>query len=166
MPLISNYNFFGFLFINPIACSRYLKSRLVQYISKTKKQERALKTKDVLLTSLAEKLDVMREEKTSRETGYATNDMNSKRVSEHSQPGDECNGYSSSNETDSNREQARNFQNEGSKDKTDVSVNGSVICSNEAQQLKMKFENVEKELTMVKDDLGKVSKEKSQVFLN
>lgn len=120
----------------------------------------------MLLTSLAEKLDVMREEKTSRETDYATNSMNSKRVSEHSQPGEECNGYSSSNEPDASREQARNFQNEGSKDKTDMPVNGSVICSNENQQLKMKFENLEKELSVVKDELGKVSTEKSQVFLN
>lgn len=120
----------------------------------------------MLCSSLADKLDVMREEKTSRETGYATN-MNNNRTSgnEYSQAGEDCNGYGSSNEPDSTREQAKNFQNEGSREKTDSSVvNGSVICSNETQVLKAKFENVEKELGQVKDELSKVCTEKSQVF--
>ncbi|KAL9963339.1 hypothetical protein ACROYT_G032533 [Oculina patagonica] len=149
-------------------CSRYVKSRLVQYIFKTKKLERALKTKDVLCSSLADKLDVMREEKTSRETGYPTRNMNHNNRgsgNEYSQPGEQCNGYSSANEPESTREQARNFQNEGSKEKTEKSVvNGSVgICSNEAQALKTRFENMEKELHLVKDELSKVCTEKSQL---
>lgn len=123
----------------------------------------------MLCSSLADKLDVMREEKTSRETGYATRNMNNNNRgtgNEYLESGEACNGYSSANEPESTREQARNFQNEGNKEKTDKSVvNGSVgICSNEAQALKTRFENMEEELNQVKDELGRVCTEKSQVF--
>ena len=149
-----------------IGCSKYLKSQLVRYIFKTRKQERALKIKDVLCSSLAEKVDVMREEKTSRTTDYASINMNSNRVSgSNCSQLEECNGYScGANEPDSTREQIRSAQNEGNKEKMDkAAVSGSVICSNEGHVLKTKLENVEKEFNQMKDELNKVCTEKSQV---
>lgn len=149
-----------------IECSSYLKSQLVRYIFKTRKLERALKIKDVLCSSLTEKLDVMREEKTSRTTDYASRNMNNNRVSaSNCSQLEECNGYScSANEPDSTREQIRSGQNEGNKDKMDkTAVSGSVICSNEGHVLKTKLENVEKEFNQMKDELSKVCTEKSQV---
>ena len=119
----------------------------------------------MLCSSLADKLDVMRDEKTSKATCDATRSMNDNRVngSGCSQLADECNGYT--NEPEPTREQARHFQNEGSgKDKTDRSVViGSVICSSEGHVLKTKFENMEKELSQVKEELNKVCTEKSHV---
>lgn len=149
-----------------IECSSYLKSQLVRYIFKTRKLERALKIKDVLCSSLTEKLDVMREEKTSRTTDYASRNMNNNRVSaSNCSQLEECNGYScSANEPDSTREQIRSGQNEGNKEKMDkTAVSGSVICSNEGHVLKTKLENVEKEFNQMKDELSKVCTEKSQV---
>lgn len=175
--LISFLSFFKFWFIcdfvklcfvsDVAGCSKHLKSQLVSYIFKTRKLERAIRIKDVLCSSLADKLDVMREEKISRTTDYASRSMNNNRVSGNncSQLGEECNGYScSTNETDSTREQTRSAQNEGSKEKIDKSaVSGSVICPNEGLVLKTKLENVEKEFNQVKDELSKVCTEKSQV---
>ena len=139
-----------------VECSRHLSSQLVRYICKTKKLERALKTKDVLCSSLADKLDVMREEKNLRDM---TTDISNNRVN-----GGESgayNGYSGTNELTCTREQARNTQNEGSND----IKNGGVISSNEEQVSKARFESVEKELKKVKEELNKVSSEKSQVSL-
>ena len=150
-----------------IGCSRYLKSQSVRYIFKTRKLERALKIKDVLCSSLSEKLDVMREEKTLRTTDYASRNMNNNRVSGNncSQLGEECNGYScGANEPDTTREQLRSAQNEGNKEKMEKTpVSGGVICSNEGHVLKTKLENVEKEFNQMKDELNKVRTEKSQV---
>ena len=148
-----------FLFL-PVACSRHLNSQLVSYICKTKKLERALKIKDVLCTSLADKLDVMKEEKKLR--AMAT-DMSNNRIN-----GNDCrvasgefHGYGGTNESTCTREQVRNLQNEGSSDK--AAVNGGVICSNEEEVPKAKFDSVEKELSQVKEELSKVLTEKSQV---
>ena len=89
--------------------------------------------------------------------------------SDCSQRKDECNGYSSSREqtADPTRDQERNFQNEGSREKTDKSVvNGCVICSSEGQAvLKTQFESMEKELGQVKEEMNKLSSEKLQVSL-
>ena len=121
----------------------------------------------MLCSSLTEKLDVMREEKSSRTTDYASRNMNNNRVSGNncSQLGEECNGYScGANEPDSTREQIRSAQNEGNKEKMDKTVgSGSVICSNEGHVLKTKLENVEKECNQMKDELNKACTEKSQV---
>ena len=121
----------------------------------------------MLSSSLAEKLDVMREEKTSRTTDYASRNMNNNRVSGNncSELGEECNGYScGANEPDSTREQIRSAQNEGNKEKIDkTAVSGSVTCSNEGHVLKTKLENVEKEFNQMKDEMNKVCTEKSQV---
>ena len=154
------------LYSDVIGCSRYLKSQLARYIFKTRKLERALKIKDVLCSSLAEKLDVMREEKTSRTTDYASRNMNNNRVSGNNcSQLEECNGYScGANEPDSTREQIRSAQHEGNKEKMDkAAVSGSVICSNEGHVQKTKLENVEKEFNHMKDELNKVCTEKSQV---
>ena len=154
-----------------IESSSYFKSQLVRYIFKTRKLERALKIKDVLCSSLSEKLDVMREEKISSPSDYASINMNNNRVSGDNctQLGEECNGFScGANEPDSTREQIRSAQSEaGNKDKMDKStMSGGVICSNEGHLLKTKLENVEKEFKQMKDELNKVCTEKSQVSLN
>ena len=144
-----------------LECSRYLSSQLVRYICKTNKLERALKIKDVLCSALANKLDVMKEEKIPR---HMATDTSNNRVS-----GKDCkvgtedyNGYSGANETACTREQVRNMQNEGSGDKT--VLNGSVIRSSEEQVPKAKFDSVEKELSKAKEELSKVFAEKSQVI--
>ena len=120
----------------------------------------------MLCSSLTEKLDVMREDKTLRTTDYASRNMNNNRVSGNNcSQLEECNGYScSANEPDSTREQIKSAQNEGNKEKMDkTAVSGSVICSNEGHVLKTKLENVEKEFSQMKDELSKVCTEKSQV---
>lgn len=153
---MSNYSF---NFVLSIECAQHLNFQLVRYICKTKKLERALKTKDVLCSSLADKLDVMREEKNLRAT---TTKMSSNRVNgSDCKGGGEYNGYSVTNESNCTREQVRNMQNEGSSDKG--VVNGGVICSSEEQVPKTKFESVEKELGQVREELNKVLTEKSQV---
>lgn len=153
-----------------IGSSSYFKSQLVRYILKTRKLERALKIKDVLCSSLSEKLDVMREEKISSPSDYASINMNNRVSGDNcTQLGEECNGFScGANEPDSTREQIRSAQNEaGNKDKMDKStLSGSVICSNEGHVLKTKLENVEKEFKQMKDELNKVCTEKSQVSVH
>ena len=117
-------------YYHTVGCSTLFRSQLVQYISKTKKLERALRVKDVLCSALAEKLDVMKDEKTSRSIGR-TNMNNSKtNGGDCSQLKDECNGCSCSHDqtAEPSRNQTRNFQNEGTKDKSDQSVaNGCVV---------------------------------------
>ena len=143
-------------------CSRYLSSQLVRYICKTNKLERALKIKDVLCSALANKLDVMKEEKIPRH--MATDMSNSRASAKDCKVGTEdYNGYSTgANESACTREQVRNMQNEGSGDKT--VLNGSVIRSSEEQVPKGKFDSVEKELNKAKEELSKVFTEKSQVI--
>lgn len=148
-------------------CSTLFRSQLVQYISKTKKLERALRAKDVLCSALAEKLDVMKDEKTSRSIGR-TNMNNSKtNGGDCSQLKDECNGCSCSHDqtAEPSRNQTRNFQNEGTKDKSDQSVaNGCVVCSSDGQVVfKTKFENMEKEMSQVTEKMNQVYSEKLQL---
>ena len=150
-----------------VGCSTLFRSQLVQYISKTKKLERALRAKDVLCSALAEKLDVMKDEKTSMSIGR-TNMNNSKtNGGDCSQLKDECNGCSCSQDqtAEPSRNQTRNFQNEGTKDKSDQSVaNGCVVCSSDGQVvLKTKFENMEKEMSQVTEKMNQVYSEKLQV---
>lgn len=148
-------------------CSRLFRSQLVLYISKTKKLERALRAKDVLCSALAEKLDVMKEEKSSR--SIVGTDMNNSKTNggDCSQRKDECNGCSCSHEqsAEPTRNQTRNFQSEGNRDKPDHSIaNGCVVCSSEGQAvLKTKFESMEKEMSQVTEKMNQVRSEKLQL---
>lgn len=136
-----DYNLSPFL-----ECSRYLHSQLICYICKTKKLERAVKTKDVLCSSLADKLDVMKEDKKFRVT---STDMSKNRMNENDYKvgGDsgEYNRCNGTNEPDRIRDAS------------------SDNASNEEQIFKAKFESTEKELKKVKEDLNKTTTEKSKV---
>lgn len=129
-----------------LECSRYLHSQLICYICKTKKLERAVKTNDVLCSSLADKLDVMKEDKKFRVT---STDMSKNRMNENDYKvgGDsgEYNRCNGTNEPDRIRDAS------------------SDNASNEEQIFKAKFESTEKELKKVKEDLNKTTTEKSKV---
>lgn len=130
-------------------CSRYLHSQLICYICKTKKLERAVKTKDVLCSSLADKLDVMKEDKKFRVT---STDMSKNRMNE--------NDYKV--EGDSGEYNRCNGTNEPDRIRDASSDN----ASNEEQIFKAKFESTEKELKKVKEDLNKTTTEKSKLEEN
>lgn len=109
----------------------------------------------------SQKLDVMKEDKASRDSAT---DMNNSRLNcISSKVGTEdLNGYGSPNESAGTLEQVKNVQNEGGADKAVLNSSG-IICSSEEQVSRAKFESVEGELKLVKEDLGKVFTEKSQL---
>lgn len=131
-----------------LECSRYLHSQLICYICRTKKLERAVKTNDVLCSSLADKLDVMKEDKKFRVT---STDMSKNRMNENDcKVGGDSGEYNRCN---------------GTNEPGCIRDASSDNASNEEQIFKAKFENIEKELKKVKEDLNKTTTEKSKVRL-
>ena len=141
---------------------------------KARKLEKSLKAKEVLCSLLAEKLDVMKDEKT-KSGGFlrmSNKETNGNSIS-HSKAGDDCTCPSDPPPASeqgnrpmlaSSQERAKNSQNEENVDKACKPVHGGVICREEEQVAKTKCEALEKKLGDVNDELNKVMAEKSKVI--